>query len=160
MKRAPFQPTGGWSHKPHRMPWLRWIKAWCEIDENRCWNWTRCLDKRGYGEVRVERHEAVHRLVKELTDGRILSCVKALHKCDNPRCCNPDHIYLGTQQDNLHDYYERTQPKAGTRHKLSHEQKREIRRRVLAGETSIALGKEFGVSSSAIRTWRRWRINA
>jgi Autographiviridae endonuclease len=74
-----------------------------------CWLWTLFLDKDGYGQVRwVQRYGRqvvkVHRVVLELELGRFLEKgEQANHTCNQPSCCNPAHIYLGTQQDNIAD---------------------------------------------------------
>ena len=78
-----------------------------------------------------------------------------LHKCDNRRCCNPKHFFLGSFTDNMHDAYNKkrkVQPKgeAHTNAKLSNAQAEEIRRRYAAGEYQAPLAKEFGVSQRAI----------
>jgi hypothetical protein len=68
-----------------------------------CWNWLRYKDRNGYGQVRVNyKAYYAHRYSYELYKGPIGDSF-VLHTCDNPACCNPDHLRLGTQQDNIKD---------------------------------------------------------
>ncbi len=75
----------------------------CDI-KTQCWNWTGCL-VRGYGQISINyKLQLVHRVIYQELCGPIPEdkpCV--LHHCDNPKCCNPKHLYAGTQQDNIND---------------------------------------------------------
>lgn len=70
-----------------------------------CWEWTaksRSGSALGYGTIRVAgRLIGAHRLVWELTNGPIPDDLCVLHECDNPPCCNPTHLHLGTRADNM-----------------------------------------------------------
>ena len=71
---------------------------------NGCWEWIGCKWRTGYGYVRVAgKHIAVHRYMYALYNGEFNPALFVLHKCDNPSCCNPDHLFLGTQLDNIKD---------------------------------------------------------
>ena len=74
-----------------------------------CWNWTGDTDTFGYGRMtfmgrrmNVHRVSAILWLGLELRDNRFV-----LHRCDNPKCFSPKHLYLGTQQDNVNDMLKR-----------------------------------------------------
>ena len=72
--------------------------------ENDCWLWQLSKDKDGYGYIKKNNktHKA-HRISYELHHGDIPDGMWVLHKCDNPSCVNPDHLWLGTAQDNNDD---------------------------------------------------------
>ena len=68
---------------------------------DKCWNWIGHLDRNGYGKY---GGRLAHRLAWELFNERkIPDGMYVLHSCDNPRCCNPAHLRIGTQQDNMRD---------------------------------------------------------
>lgn len=101
------------------------------------------------------RQHAAHRLAFELTYGWILERGVVCHKCDNPPCCNPRHLWLGTVGDNNRDRHEKGRTFRGTAHhsaRLTDEQVREIR------ETPgrlVTLALKYDVSISTIWAIRR-----
>ena len=70
-----------------------------------CWLWTACKDKQGYGQLVVpgKGSQLAHRISYIINIGPIPDGLGVLHKCNNPPCVSPAHLYLGTQQDNV-DY--------------------------------------------------------
>lgn len=73
-------------------------------DGNRCWSWVGSTDQHGYGLVdfRTQRVRA-HRLSYEMHYGPIPDGMVVCHACDNPNCTNPNHLFLGTQAENMQD---------------------------------------------------------
>ena len=72
--------------------------------DNGCWEWQKGKNDRGYGEVSINGISLyVHRFAWELLNGEIPGGMCILHKCDNPSCINPDHLFIGTQLDNVRD---------------------------------------------------------
>lgn len=76
--------------------------------ENECWEWTRSKDRNGYGHVAFGsrgsvRHFASNRVSFFLTHGVDPAELVVMHSCDNPSCCNPSHLSLGTKLDNTRD---------------------------------------------------------
>jgi len=74
--------------------------------EDACWEWTGPLNHSGYGRyynsVRGKR-EGAHRASYRFHFGSFDESFEVLHQCDNPKCCRPDHLFLGTQADNMKD---------------------------------------------------------
>src|SRR5712675_1429552 len=71
---------------------------------NECWEWDGYCNPLGYSQIGFEgRTWAGHRLFYTFFKGEIPPGLKVLHSCDNRKCCNPRHLSLGTQQDNLED---------------------------------------------------------
>lgn len=84
-------------------------RFWGKVEKTpTCWLWT-ASTVRGYGQFTLPRvsgkqpHISAHRYAWELTNGPIADNLSVLHRCDQPLCCNPNHLFLGTQQDNLDD---------------------------------------------------------
>lgn len=72
--------------------------------ENGCIEWTGAVSSSGYGTTTVcGKHALVHRLAWELVHGHIAAGMVICHKCDNPVCVNVDHLFIGTQRDNVRD---------------------------------------------------------
>lgn len=74
------------------------------VSQGACLIWTGARFGNGYGEMKVEgRIRPVHRVVYERMVGPIPAGMQVLHRCDTPLCCNHDHLFLGTQADNMAD---------------------------------------------------------
>lgn len=85
-------------------------RFWPKVDRRgplECWPWTASsLTTYGYGHIRLtssRRKVLSHRLAYELANGPIPDGLKVLHECDNPPCCNPAHLFLGTHLANARD---------------------------------------------------------
>jgi HNH endonuclease len=72
--------------------------------EGGCWEWAGRRDARNYGRVQFAgRDQLAHRVVWELTFGPPAAGLVVMHRCDNPPCCRPSHLRLGTQAENIAD---------------------------------------------------------
>ena len=72
--------------------------------ETGCWEWEASLNNKGYGWFRYNGHnQLAHRVSYQLYVGDIPKDKCILHKCNNPKCVNPDHLYVGTHKDNASD---------------------------------------------------------
>lgn len=128
-----------------------------------CWKWTASKNLRGYGQLtfgsRTDKSRntvSAHRLSWMINVGDIPSKMCVLHKCDNPPCVRPEHLYVGTHQDNMRDRDSkgRNAQVAGEQHgaaKLTEEQVKEIRSQYIPGVISQSmLAAHYGVSREAI----------
>lgn len=149
-------------------------RFWSKVDKSggpdACWPWTARRDPKGYGEFKVSTHKKVraNRFCLEITEGPLAEGEQALHSCDNPPCCNPAHLFAGTNQDNVDDRVakQRNAKMAGTlnpRARLTRDVVLTCRARYVPGSKvhgATALAKEFGVSQPAMshalsgNTWR------
>ena len=119
-----------------------------------CWNWEAYKDRDGYGRiVNAGKKRGAHRIAYQLYVGEIPDELQVLHRCDNPSCVNPAHLFLGTVADNMHDCMNKgrfTLPvhlsggKAGGA-KLTEEQVKTIREMRAAGVMQNDIAREFGV---------------
>jgi len=141
---------------------------WRQIDirnEDDCWEWVGHKDKNGYGRATINRKDyRSHRIVYKETYGTIPEGLFILHTCNNPSCCNPNHLYTGTNQDNMDQMVaDGRSPhligeKSGT-HKLKEKDVLEIRQLYSTGEyTQRDLSKKYGISQTEIsRIYHRTR---
>lgn len=93
-------------------PSVRLIRASRLNDATGCMEWQLTKDRLGYGRLKVQlgsrddfRTTSAHRYAYEIWIGPIPDGMNVLHKCDNRSCINPNHLFLGTQQDNIRDMH-------------------------------------------------------
>lgn len=120
-----------------------------------CWPWTGTPDRKGYGKITLRGVEfRAHRIAWQRMHGRDPSDLLVLHSCDNPPCCNPRHLKLGTHADNQREKRERGRSTRGEANpgggKLTTDDVHEIRRRLAAGETGKRIAADYGVSSTLV----------
>src|SRR5262245_25727439 len=82
-------------------------RFWNKVDkksDNECWEWKSARTKRGYGKWTFENKTMnAHRFAYQLIHSPQPSNLYVCHKCDNPPCCNPSHLFLGTPLENIRD---------------------------------------------------------
>ena len=138
---------------------------WARVDSAKeCWEWQGACNSTGYGTVAWGgKLYTAHRiaawlsgLVKEPSaPANSRAKTHVLHKCDNRKCCNPEHFFLGSYADNQKDAYHKVRRAApngekNANSKLTNKQADEIRVRYRQGELQVPLAKEFGVSQRVI----------
>ena len=88
--------------KPRLTPKQRIRNAVIIHPETQCWEWQRATVNNGYGQLHYQgRTTTAHRVAYQLWVGEIPKGGVIMHQCDNPPCCNPAHLKLGTQRDNM-----------------------------------------------------------
>lgn len=151
-------------------------RFWEKVDKlsypHGCWLWTGCRDRAGYGRISTTHGRAslrTHRVAWEITHGPIIEGRHILHHCDNPPCCNPQHLFCGTAFDNAMDretkgrgrnYLKGRPGMLNGSAKLTTQQAYMVHMRRLAGEDSLNLAMEFNISRTQVRniaSGKAWR---
>ena len=138
-------------------------RFWEKVDKTGdCWNWTGSVNNHGYGKIFCDRKLLLsHRVSWEFANGKIpkgkhykTTCI--LHRCDNPKCVNPDHLFLGTQKDNVADMLNKNRAKT----KLNPSKVTAIRKKYAIGTITMSkLATMYGISQTTIwlivnrKTW-------
>lgn len=133
-------------------------RFWGKVDiqgRNDCWEWIGAKQSNGYGNFSFNScYILAHRFCWLIYFGKIPDGLFVLHHCDNRRCLNPKHLFLGTQKDNLKDMDLKGRRCRGEKHhnsKLSENQIYEIRKKYIPWKyTQKKLSEEYGVSHKAI----------
>jgi len=139
-------------------------RFWEKIDKRRpdeCWPWTGTLQSNRsgqlYGYFRAGKMVRVNRLMwrlhnqEEIPHGQVVR-----HTCDNTVCCNPAHLVIGTQKQNVSDRYERNRAShyRGEKHalsKLTEADVLEIRAALASGQSQRAIAAQFGISQFGVQ---------
>lgn len=137
------------------------------LGNNDCWEWRAFKDKDGYGQYSSWKdgdEQRVHRIMWILKFGSIPKGALVCHKCDNPSCCNPNHLFLGTHRNNVEDKVSKNRQAKGMSHgrsKLTEEDIVKIRSRYIGKWGQITkLAKEYKVGYATMysiihnETWK------
>lgn len=130
-----------------------------------CWLWCGVLDTNGYGRIYIGKAMfSAHRLAVELSGRTIAPGQFVCHRCDNPSCVNPDHLFVGSPRDNLMDAIRKGRKKtprlcgeANPKTYLTWDKVRAIR---ASSETHVEIGRRMGISPATIqgiRAGRTWK---
>jgi hypothetical protein len=131
---------------------------------NDCWEWQGCINDNGYGIFWYKVVIRSHRFSYLLNKGPIENGLCVCHKCDNPSCVNPEHLFLGTQGENMKDMMTKGRAVApkGENHsfaKLTESQVKEIREKYASGNyLQRQLCIEYNISQAAISAITRRKI--
>lgn len=145
-----------------------WVAERVSVVRSGCWEWKLSKTGSGYGTCTIKKKQFfMHRSAWELFNGPIPEGLWVLHKCDNPPCCNPDHLFIGTATDNVQDMLAKQRrglvPTTCQKRlaKLTAKQVVQIRTLYGSGEvTQDWIAKHFDVTPMTVsRIWTRrtWR---
>lgn len=135
-------------------------RFWSKVDRSggpdACWPWT-AGRRSGYGSFMVSRRPFIrttaHRVAVLLTNGPVDKDLLVCHRCDNPPCCNPAHLFVGTHTDNMRDAAQKDRLPSGSSHtfsRLTEEEVREMKRFRADGHRLRILSARYGVTESAV----------
>lgn len=142
-------------------------RFWVKVKKGKpdeCWAWLFGVDNNGYGQFSVNgRPVKAHRVAWMIVNGEIKNGLHCLHKCDNPICVNPSHLFLGTHAENMKDMTEKGRNfiphgELCPLHKLTNEQVLEIRRLCKSGLTNKAIAKRFKIDKTHVYQIKAFRI--
>lgn len=141
-----------------------------EHDSNGCWNWTASKFRDGYGQFKANRKNLkAHRVSYLIFIGDIPEGLCVCHRCDNPACVNPEHLFLATNQENTADRHSKARDAHGERQwkaKLTNAEVSEILSRYTPGinqantGNAVQLAAEYGISRATLghlirrKTWK------
>lgn len=142
-------------------------RFWSRVNKKRktqCWDWTSDMSSHGYGRLSLGdgRRMKAHRYSWELHNGPIPDGLCILHKCDRPSCVNPDHLFAGTQLENIKDMVSKGRHQVGSRNSravLTEAKVRTIKKRLDKGDKQQEIADALGVARSLIsliKNGKRW----
>ncbi len=147
-------------------------RFWAKVHKtDGCWLWTGCRSNLGYGDMKgigAKRMRATHASLLITRGESVPPGIHVCHKCDNPSCVNPDHLFLGTAKDNMRDAIRKGRFKfptprrgeANNKAELTWVEVDELRAAYASGETISALSRRFGRARSTLREvvmGRNWK---
>lgn len=120
------------------------------LGPDECWEWQGTIRRDGYGKLGYQRRNFLaHRISWVIQNGPIPNGLEVCHSCDNPPCCNPEHLFLGTKADNQADKTKKGRQLRGEQISgaiLTEADVVEIRRLVASGVSQHALDRKYGLT--------------
>jgi len=144
-------------YKPYELKEKKDFWFWVNVkNKDECWLWLGKLNQWGYGRFYKNGFTAMaHRVAYELTTNKNIDGLIAMHTCDNPACCNPNHLVMGTHADNQKDKYKKNRQAKGEMMGssiLTNEQVIEARKKYKPHKiTYQMLANEYGVCKDTMQ---------
>ena len=131
-------------------------RFWSRVDSSggpdSCWPWTLACNKvTGYGHLYLYGRSYAHRTAYELATGNDPRGLDVCHSCDNPICCNPSHLWIGTALDNMRD----REAKGRGRWGLREGERAQAIELFIQGERVQDIAKRLGVVEQSVYTWTK-----
>lgn len=149
---------------------LRRMRFWSKVDigaPKDCWEWQASLHTSGYGRFKIASYTTMmaNRVALVIHTGEEHLDKFALHTCDNPKCCNPHHLYWGTHSQNMQDMVRRgrnsKRDQSGTQNgaaKIDEQQLETIVKRLQAGWNNKQIAADLPITHSMVSTIRRGKM--
>ncbi len=143
----------------------RFDQKWSLNKETGCWDWTASCAGKGYGQIKIpgtRKQDYAHRVSYRINIGEIPEGKYVLHRCDNPKCVNPAHLFLGNAKDNAQDMRDKGRHlpgEANTEAVLTAKDVIAIRAMLDTGMSQSRIAEMFGISQitvSRIKRRLRW----
>ena len=129
-------------------------RFWSKVDiksEDECWEWLGPLRGKGYGYIVIEHKKIkANRFSWIITNGLIPTEKLVLHNCDNSKCVNPNHLYIGSHSDNMRDRCSRYNGMIGRTNRFTEEKIQIIKLLYSKGITQRSIAERLGLSQSYI----------
>ena len=123
-------------------------------ETNGCWVWTGSCNQKGYGLISVAgRLTKAHRAAYQCYVGEIPTGLFVCHTCDNRKCINPSHLFVGTHRDNMRDMVKKGRSKFDEKHsmaRLKNYQRQEIIELRREGKSAREIARMYGVHNSTV----------
>lgn len=141
-------------------------RFWAKVNKSDdCWEWTAWILKGGYGQHRIGNSKYLaHRISYTIVNGDPGE-FRVCHKCDNPKCVNPAHLWLGTDQENLKDRDQKERQARGITQGLSVLTEEQVQEIIASGDSHQNLANQYGVTGANIsyikrgETWKHIKGN-
>ncbi len=153
MMWRPNDPARSWSRKRRPLAERFWEKV--EVrDLHDCWRWRASTKVGGYGKIADDdgRIQSAHRIAYRLVFGDLSPGLVVCHRCDNPGCVNPQHLFVGTQAENLRDMRNkrRDNPPRGSRHPKARLDEALVARVRADVRSHRRIAKDYGIGKSTV----------
>jgi hypothetical protein len=145
----------------------RFEKKFIPVTDSGCWLWLASCNRRGYGQFMMTtpsvRPQLAHRVSWRLYRGEIPDGKHVLHKCDTPSCVNPDHLFIGTDFENVHDMIRKGRMVIGKRRKgSSHPMSKLTEDQALSIHRDVRKQREiadfYGISLDTVKAIHQGRL--